>query len=81
MGGVNQTLGEKLHALAEKMHTEIGEAQAARGAPEAEKLMHQGKARTARYHKISPKSKIAGGITLAATAPKWISDMIKALTR
>jgi hypothetical protein len=81
MGGVHQTLGEKLHALAEKMHTEIGEAQAARGAPEAERLMHQGKARTAKYHKISPKSKIAGGITVAATAPKWISDMIKALAR
>lgn len=81
MGGVHNTLGEKLHALAEKMHTEIGEAQAARGAPEAEKLMHQGKARTARYHKISPVSKLATGIGLAASTPKWIGQMFKALSK
>lgn len=81
MGGVQNTLGEKLHAMAEKMHTEIGEAQAARGAPEAEKLMHQGKQRTARYHKISPASKLATGIGLAATTPKWIAQMFKALSK
>jgi hypothetical protein len=81
MGGVNATLGEKLHALAEKMHTEIGEAQAARGAPEAEALMHQGKARFAKYHKISPASKVAGGVAVAATMPKWIAQMIKGLSK
>ncbi len=79
IGGVHGTLGEKLYALAEKMHTEIGEAQAARGAPEAEALMHQGKARTARYHKISPTSKVAATIAGAAMAPKWIAQMIRAL--
>ena len=77
MGGVQSTLGEKLHALAEKMHTEIGEAQAARGAPEAERLMHQGKARTARYHKISPAGKVAEGLATAAVLPKWIVQILK----
>lgn len=81
MGGVNSTLGEKLHTLAEKMHTEIGEAQAARGAPEAEKLMHQGKARTARYYKISPTAKLASGLTVAAHTPAWIAKMIQSLTK
>lgn len=79
MGGVNNTLGEKLHTLAEKMHTDIGEAQAARGAPEASELMHQGKMRTAKYHKISPTSKVATGIASAALLPKWFSQMLKAI--
>ena len=81
MGGVNRTLGEKLHGMAEKMHNEIGEAQASRGAPEAEKLMHQGKARTARYHKISPVAKIATGAAAAAAAPAWIANMIRSLSK
>jgi len=80
-GGVHNTLGEKLHAMAEKMHTEMGEAQAARGAPEAEKLMHQGKARTAKYYKISPTAKAATGIAAAAALPKWIYQMLKATGR
>ncbi len=81
LGGVNNTLGEKLHELAEKMHTEIGEAQAARGAPEAADLMHQGKARTAKYHKISPGSKAASGVATAALLPKWIVQMLKAAAK
>lgn len=81
MGGVNNTLGEKLHSLAEKMHTEIGEAQAARGAPEASELMHQGKLRTAKYHKISPTSKVAAGIASASLLPKWMSQMLRAMGR
>ena len=81
MGGVHRTLGEKLYKLGEKMHTEIGEAQINRGAPEAAELMHQGKARTARYHKISPASKIAEAAMAAALAPKWIAQMIKAFRK
>lgn len=81
IGGVHATLGEKLYKLAEKMHTEMGEAQAARGAPEAERLMHQGKARTARYHKIAPSAKVAGGLAVAASAPKWVAQMLKALAK
>jgi hypothetical protein len=81
MGGVHSTLGEKLHKLAEKMHTEIGEPQAARGAPEAERLMHKGKERTARYYKISPASKIASVAAVASMSPKWIAQMIRALTK
>ena len=79
IGGVHGTLGEKLYKLGDKMHTEMGEAQAARGAPEAERLMHQGKERTARYHKISPYSNVASGLAAAATMPAWIYKMIKTL--
>ncbi len=81
MGGVHSTLGEKLHAMAEKMHTEIGEAQAARGAPEAAKLMHQGKERFAKYHKISPASKLAAAAATTAAAPRWIAQMIRAFSK
>jgi hypothetical protein len=77
MGGVNRSLGEKLHGLAEKMHTEMGEAQAARGAPEAERLMHQGKERFARYHKISPISRGASKLAAGAALPTWLYKMLK----
>ncbi len=76
-GGVHNTLGQKLHDLAEKMHSEIGEQQAERGAPEAEKLMHQGKQRTARYHKISPYSRVATGVAGAAILPKWARELMR----
>ena len=79
IGGVHGTLGEKLYKLGDKMHTEMGEAQAARGAPEAERYMHQGKERTARYHKISPYRKVASGLAAATTVPKWVYKMFKDL--
>ncbi len=77
-GGVNHTLGQKLYDLAEKMHEEMGAAQTARGAPEAEALMRQGKARTARHHKISPIAKTTAGIAFASALPKWAGQLFKA---
>ncbi len=81
MGGVHNTLGQKLYKLGEKMHTEMGEAQIARGAPEAAELMNQGKLRTARHHKMLPYRNIAIGLGLTGTAPSWIKQMIKALSK
>jgi len=78
-GGVHHTLGQKMHELAEKMHVEMGEAQASRGAPEARDFMEQGKARMARYHKISPYKKAAGVLASASALPKWITHLSKSL--
>jgi len=79
--GVNNTLGEKLHKLAEKMHTEIGEAQAERGAPEAEALMHKGKERLARHYKIAPYAKKATGVTAGIALPTTLYKIFKGLSK
>tara|TARA_R110000868_G_scaffold161317_1_gene391497 strand:+ start:3040 stop:3990 length:951 start_codon:yes stop_codon:yes gene_type:complete len=76
-GGVHNTLGKKLHGLAEKMHSDMGQAQISRGAPEAADFMNQGKERMARHYKISPYPKIAAGAVTAAALPKWVSQMFK----
>ncbi len=78
MGGVHNTLGEKLYNMGEKMHLAQEEAQAARGAPEAAEFQRQGKARTARYHKISPVANVGKGLAAAAIFPKWIAKMLEA---
>lgn len=80
-GGVHNELGDKLYNLAEKMHAEQEAAQIARGAPEAAAYQRQGKARTAKYHKISPISKIATGAAASVALPKWVIDMLKAAAK
>lgn len=80
-GGVHNELGDKLHTMAERMHGEQETAQIDRGAPKAAAYQKQGKARTARYHKISPIAKAATGLTSAAVLPRWVAEMLKAVNR
>jgi len=81
-GGVHNTLGQKLYELGEKMHSEMGRAQASRGAPEAAKLMEQGQKRTALHYKINPVSKLASHALMAASPlPKWAVHLTKAIKK
>jgi hypothetical protein len=80
-GGVHNELGDKLYNLAEKMHADQEAAMTERGAPEAAAYQRQGKARTAKYHKISPISKVGLGLTGAAMLPKWVVEMLKAASK
>lgn len=80
-GGVHSDLGEDLYNMGERMHLAQEEQMTARGAPEAAEFQRQGKARTARYHKISPVAKAATGITSAALLPKWIYQMFKTISK
>ncbi len=80
-GGVHGELGEDLYNMGEKMHLDQEAQMASRGAPEAAEYQRQGKARTARYHKISPVAKVATGIAATAALPKWVAQMLKAAGR
>lgn len=79
-GGVNNTLGQNMYKLAEKMHQEMGEQQTQRGAPEAAAKMQQGKARTSKYNKILPYRRIATGASAATMIPKWLRDLFNTVS-
>jgi hypothetical protein len=60
------------------MHLGQEEAQSARGAPEAAELQRQGKMRTAKHHKMLPKTKALGSAVASAAIPSWLAKMLYA---
>jgi len=80
-GGVHRVLGQRMHQLAEKMHGEMELAQAERGAPEAAEFMRQGKARSARYHKISPYAKLATGLGTGSGLTGMLAKILRETQR
>ena len=80
-GGVHRVLGQKMHHLAEKMHGDMALAQTERGAPEAADFMNQGKARMARYHKISPYAKLATGMGTGSGITGMLAKILRETQR
>lgn len=78
-GGVHTELGDDLYNMAERMHTEQEVQQTSRGAPGAAENQRRGKARTAKYHKISPVAKVATGLAASSILPGWAARLAKSV--